>query len=321
VVDAAGDIFVLTNTSTQAQNAASTPPNSGPLDRLYLSESTDGGTSFTASLINDVSNGGTNSGSWGHVFNQMAIDAAGNIYVAAAGTTTAPAAGSPNGHIYLIRGLKQGNGSYIWQPAIAVVGTVSNPDPFAETFPAIAVGQAGQVAVGYYKTQAVTGCTATCFQDFHNDSNKFQFFVSETLDATDAAPAWTETQVTTTSPHPAGICTDGIFCGTTPPLWHGGNRNLADFESMTVDPTGHIELVIPADSDGTNTHNWYWKQTSGPLLVPGATNGNGTGNETYVFSPANSTPEAPWVVLLPLAGAAVAGVAIRRSRRSPIIPR
>jgi hypothetical protein len=48
----------------------------------------------------------------------------------------------------------------------------------------------------------------------------------------------------------------------------------------------------PADADGANTHNWYWKQNSGPSLVPGAPNGNGTGNETFVLTTAN-TPETP----------------------------
>jgi hypothetical protein len=84
-----------------------------------------------------------------------------------------------------------------------------------------------------------------------------------------------------TTPHPDGICTDGIFCGT--PASSGGNRNLADFESITVDPHGHLEVIIPADCNAcTGTENWFYKQTAGPLLVPGATNGNGTGNETWV---------------------------------------
>jgi hypothetical protein len=310
VVDAAGDIFVLTNTSTAAQNLAS--GNTGPLDRLYISESTDGGLTFTSTLINDISHGGTNSGTWAHVFNQLAIDAGGNLYIAVAGTPSAPGSGAPNAQIYLIRGTNNGGGSYTWSAPIQILGSA---DPYAEVFPAIAVGQAGQVAVGYYKTQAVTGCAATCYQDFRNASNKFQFFISQTIDALDPTPLFTETQVTTTSPHPGGICTDGIFCGLPVMQNHGGNRNLADFESMTEDPTGHIELVIPADQDGATTHNLFYKQTTGALLVPGATNGNGTGNQTYLVL-STQTPEAPLALLLPLAGGVPIAIAIRRRRHA-----
>jgi hypothetical protein len=94
-----------------------------------------------------------------------------------------------------------------------------------------------------------------------------------------------------TTVHAAGICTDGLFCGT--PLSSGGDRSLADFESMAVDPTGHIEVVIPANADGKTTENWFYKQTGGPLMPPGAVNGNGTGNQTWVVAAAaSSSPTA-----------------------------
>jgi hypothetical protein len=52
---------------------------------------------------------------------------------------------------------------------------------------------------------------------------------------------------------------------------------------MAVDPQGRIEVILPADADGRTTHNWFYKQTSGPRMQPGAVNGNGTGNQTWVF--------------------------------------
>ena len=104
----------------------------------------------------------------------------------------------------------------------------------------------------------------------------------------------------------------------------GGNRNLADFESMTVDPTGNIELVIPADPTNvlpTDTHqtvNWYFKETSGPLMPPGATNGNGTGNQTY-FAASLALPEAPLTALLVVPGLAVAAAFVARRRRRGVV--
>ncbi|MBJ7607840.1 MAG: exo-alpha-sialidase [Candidatus Dormibacteraeota bacterium] len=309
VVDAAGNIFILTNTSTAAQNLNNN--GTGPFDRLYLSESTDGGMTFTATLISDTSNGSTTnakSGTYAKVFNQLAIDAGGNLYIAAAGTLMTPAAGAPNSNMFLIRGIKQGDGTYQWKNPVQLTSD------HAQVFPAIAVGQAGQVAVGYYGTTTVAGCAASCYNDYRNDSNKFQYYVTETLNALDPNPTFSApTQVTTTPPHPGGICTDGVFCGT--PLSSGGNRNLADFESMTVDPAGNIELVIPADQDGTNTHNLFYKQATGPQLVPGATNGNGTGNRTYVNNTGGQVPEAPWASALLLVGAAGAAAVMVRGRR------
>lgn len=267
VTDAQGNLYILTNTSTLAEDLSAGCAAPAPLDRLYLSVSHDGGHTFTTNLINDISaasTGRTNSGSWGNTFNQLAIDAAGNLYIDAAGTLD----GSAPLRNYLL--VSTNHGHSFSQP----IATHLSPD--AQLFPAIAAGQAGQVAVGYYQGHNVLNTAS---------GNDFQFVIDETLNATSAHPTFAHTVLTPlkgTTPHPDGICTAGIFCGT--PLSAGGNRNLADFESMTVDPAGHLEVIIPADCDkcGGSTETWFYKQTQGPRLLPGATNGNGTGNETPV---------------------------------------
>jgi len=273
VVDGHGAIYVLINTATAAENVAAgcaAPPPA--LERFYVAVSSDGGSTFTTHLASDlakVTTGNANDGSWGHVFNQLAIDAAGNIYIDASGTLD----GSLPLQNYLLVSTDHGS---TWSKPIA---TRHSPD--GQLFPAIATGQAGQVAVGYYQ-----GTKA----DHHADKNNFQFVIDETMDATDAKPAFSRVELKPlkgVTAQPDGICTDGIFCGT--PLSGGGNRNLADFESMTVDPTGHLEIVIPADADGSTTENWYYKQTSGPLLRPGAVNGNGTGGQTWASASAASS--------------------------------
>ena len=312
VTDSAGALYILLNCSTFPNNLM---PTGAPLDRLYLAISRDGGNTFTTTLVSDVSNGGTNNGTWGHVFNQLGIDAAGNLYVVASGNLT----GTDPVQTFLIRSLDNGK---TWKAPINLnSGTPTN----ASVFPAIATGQAGEVAAGYYRVVSCAASAPTCkTSDYRNDGVAFQFFITQSFDATSATPTFTTTQVTTQVPHNNGICTDGIFCGT--PLSAGGNRNLADFESMTVDPTGHIELVIPADpknitvadsnSNTNGTDNWYFKQTSGPLMVPGATNGNGTGNQTYVAAAAVTVPESPLTALLVGSGGIlVVGLAATRRRR------
>ncbi len=271
VADAAGTIYILTNTSTVAEDLSGGCAGPAPLDRFYLSVSTDGGHSFTSQLISDLSAAGTGkatSGSWGHVFNQLAIDAGGNLYIDASATLD----GTLPLQNYLL--VSRDHGAHFSAPIL------TNAQPgHGQLFPAIAVGQAGQVAVGYYQGLK---------KDHLAAQNNFQFMVDETLNALDASPVFTHTQLTPlsgTTPQPDGICTQGLLCVPGQP----NNRNLADFESMTVDGSGHLEIVIPADSDGSTTENWFYKQTTGPLLVPGATNGNGTGNQTWV-SGASVTP-------------------------------
>ncbi|HET6811615.1 MAG TPA: hypothetical protein VFH50_11460 [Acidimicrobiales bacterium] len=267
VTDAQGNLYVLTNTSTYAEDAQVGCANVPALDRLYLSVSRDGGHTFTTRLISDLSAAGTGhpaSGSWGHTFNQLGIDAAGDLFVDASGTLD----GTGPLQNYLL--VSTNHGATFSKP----IPTHASPD--AQVFPSIATGQAGQVAVGYYQGHK---------PQYQASGNDYQFVIDESLNATSAHPTFTETTLAPlkgTTPHPDGICTDGIFCGT--PLSAGGNRNLADFESMTVDPQGHLEVIIPADCDqcAGNTENWFYKQTDGPLLKPGATNGNGTGNQTPV---------------------------------------
>jgi hypothetical protein len=267
VTDSHGNLYVLTNTSTAAEDLAGGCATVTPLDRLYLSVSHDGGHTFTTTLINDISKATTGkamSGSWGHVFNQLGIDAGGNLYIDASGTLD----GSLPLRNYLL--VSTDHGKTFSKPIL------TQASANAQLFPSIAAGQAGQVAVGYYQGTK---------PDHHATGNNYQFVVDESFNAASAQPTFTRTVLPPlkgTTPHPDGICTDGILCGT--PASSGGNRNLADFESITVDPKGHLEVIIPADCNTCNgiTENWFYKQTAGPLLVPGATNGNGTGNETWV---------------------------------------
>ena len=278
VVDGSGAIYVLINATTivtDVEGGCAGPP--ATMERFYIAVSTDGGVTFTTHLASDLSAAATGlsgTGTWGHVFNQLGIDAAGNLYIDASGTLD----GSLPLQNYLLVSTDKG---LTWSKPLA-----TDASPNAQLFPAIALGQAGQVAVGYYQGAK---------PDHHDSASNYQFVVDQTLDATDAHPSFTHTVLKlkegTTTVHPAGICTDGIFCGT--PASGGGNRNLADFESMTVDPTGHLEIIIPADADGTHTENWFYKQTSGPLMPPGAVNGSGTGNQTWLVSAATSGTPGP----------------------------
>jgi hypothetical protein len=286
VADVQGNLYVLTNASTPAEYAQTACALVSPLDTLYMSVSHDGGHTFTTSLVADVSaaaTGKATSGYFAHSFNQLGIDNAGNLYIDTTSTLDGSNGGIPLQN-YLIVSKDHGT---TWSKPIA-----TNPGPNGQVFPSIAVGQAGQVSVGYY--QGVK-------PDHRANGSNFQFVVDQTFNATDPNPTFTHTTLVPlkgTTPHPDGICTDGIFCGT--PASSGGNRNLADFESMTVDPSGNLEVIIPADCLGgttattcTGTENWFYKQTAGLQMPPGPTNGNGTGNQTWVAGARTTAPPQP----------------------------
>ena len=279
MADKDGVLYILTNTSTVAENGGAGCALPGVLDRFYMSVSKDGGHTFTSSLVSDLSMasnvGQTKSGAWGHVFNQVAIDNGGNLYIDASGTLDGI---SPLQNYLLI---STDHGKTFSKPIL------TNAQPLhGQLFPAIAAGQTGQVAVGYYQG---------AFPDHHQTGSNFQFMIDESLNALDAHPTFTHTQLTPlkgNTPHPDGICTDGIFCGL-PAGTSGGNRNLADFESMTLSERGNLEVILPADSDGTTTENWFYRQVGGPQMLPGPTNGNGTGNQTWVEGARTAPPPGP----------------------------
>lgn len=274
VSDVGGNLYVLTNASTPAEYAAGACASPSPLDVLYMSVSHDGGHTFTNTKIADISAAATGkpkSGSFSHALNQLAIDNGGNLYIA----TSATLDGNLPLQNYLMVSTNQG--------ASFSAPIKTNPSLNGQVLPSIAVGQAGQVAVGYYQGGK---------PDHTASASNFQFVIDQSANATAATPAFTTLQLPNlsgTTAHPDGICTDGALC--TGVL--GGNRHLADFESMTLDPTGHLEVIIPADSNGTITEAWFYKQTAGPLMPPGPTNGNGTGNQSWVAGARTDPPPQP----------------------------
>jgi hypothetical protein len=274
VTDVAGTIYILINASTPAEYAASACATPSPLDVLYMSVSKDGGHTFTNTKVADISAAATGkpkSGSFGHRFDQLAIDNGGNLYI----DGTATLDGNLPLQNYLMVSKDQG--------ATFSAPIPTNAGANGQVLPSIAVGQAGQVAVGYFQGGK---------PDHGATGNNFQFAIDQSLNATAAVPTFTHMQLPNlsgTTVHPDGICTDGNLCTAS----STGNRNLGDFASMTLDPTGNLEVVIPADSNGTVTENWFYKQTAGAQMPPGPTNGNGTGNQSWVAGARTLPPPQP----------------------------
>jgi hypothetical protein len=219
VIGKDGTIYVEFTTPDQTA-----PPVGASLNHLYMAVAKGGcssTTTFKDSLIYEDPGA-----SLASIFQQTAIDGAGNLYVLAAGHTKA---GQANTGLFLFT---SSDGGQKWSDPIAV----ATPETKANVFPTIAGGPyAGQAVLGWFGT-ATSG-------DPNTQTNQWRYYAAETYDG---GQTFAYTTVTPDVIHYGDICTQGIFCGLVP--GQPGNRNLADFASAAVDPaTGCAALALPGD--------------------------------------------------------------------------
>ena len=294
VIDSDGNIYALVTTQGAGQ---------GPLNQLWLIKSTDHGQTWTDTSIF----AGAATAQLGLVFNDMAMDGAGDLYALTLGNAGGAV---PPVHAYLFSSTDRGA---TWHQA-----DISPPGNPALALAALHGGpQAGDLAVGWYQSANTV--------DPNDVSGQWQYVGLESTNATSAAPGFIATKLGSPATPGAGIvhdgqiCTQGILCTTgqledsvSPVTSTGsgqGNRNLADFSSVTVDSNG-CPIYVYAD-DGGQTGDFLLKTTSND--VTRQTSG------CFATVPTANTPDAPAAVLLVLAGAAAGGAAtvLRRRRRAP----
>jgi hypothetical protein len=161
-----------------------------------------------------------------HIFTVGAIDSVGNLYVLFSlrlGTST-------QSHLYLITSTTHGAS---WSRPVQVDqnGIASN------VFLWIVAGDPGRVAISWY------GSVAT---DFNDTNAAWSEMFSQSLNALSATPSFSQSNVSGTTPiHVGDICEAGLNCLIT-----GGNRNLADFQMIAVDPCGNAHPVWTDDHTG-----------------------------------------------------------------------
>lgn len=213
VIDSEGTIYALVTTQGQGN---------GPLDHLWLIKSTNHGGSWTATSIYD---GTAHHAELGLIFNDLAIDGAGNLYALALGNT---AGAVPPANAYLFSSKNHGG---TWSAPTRI-----NTDNHAVALPALHGGpKAGDLAIGWYHSTNTT--------DPNNGTGRWQYQALVTRNALSATPTFTSAALGATE-NPAGyvhqgsICTLGIACTPSPTDPTSGNRNLADFTSVTIDRSG-----------------------------------------------------------------------------------
>ncbi|HET9720675.1 MAG TPA: sialidase family protein [Solirubrobacteraceae bacterium] len=257
VTDKHGNLYVLFATTTQQENiqAQSAGQPSGTFSQLYLAVSRNRCQSFTDYTVFDGQKRyGENTVQFGDIFNDLAIDGAGNLYVVGAGAigkkqfpTTA--------NIYMFRSTDAGKR---WSAPHLVGGTAA-----AHMLPAAVAGpRAGQLAIGYFRTT----------NGIANPNSTKATWTYGTAESTDAASRHPRFRLSEVNPgeiyHRGDICNEGILCGTVP----GGpsDRSLLDFTSAALDRHGCPLFTFagnptgsPGNNTSANTFNYVTRQTSG----------------------------------------------------------
>jgi hypothetical protein len=246
VTDAAGNLYILFVTTTQAQNvaAAAAGQPSGTFSQVYLAVSHDHCQSFTDYTVFDGSKLGTNTVQFGDIFNDIAIDGAGNLYVIGDGYVgTKPFANTAN--VYLFKSTNHG---VSWSSPTLIGSTDA-----AHMLPAAVGGpQRGQLAIGYFRT--TNGVT-----DPNDTSGKWTYTTAETTNGSqftyrDVNPGFVY--------HNGQICNAGILCGLP---GEPSDRSLLDFTSAALDSHGCPLFTFAGNPSGdqAGTSNYVTRQLVG----------------------------------------------------------
>lgn len=245
-------------------NSEVTPANAADnnITRIHLAVSTDGGATWAADSTKDGSPALDANAAFGrpscstlppsdptacgnsvsHIFPTAAIDQAGNLYI----VFSLRRCGQTETHLYLISSTDHGQ---TWSKPVQVDqgGIRSN------VFEWVAAGSAGRLAITWYGSPAA---------DFNDPSSQWSEMYAVSTDATSAHPTFLQSNISgSRSMHNGDICQAGLNCTVT-----GGNRDLADFQMVSIDSSGFAHAVWTDDSGGSGVTVSAF-QTGGPKLI------------------------------------------------------
>jgi hypothetical protein len=205
-----------------ASSIRSSGPAQFPLTQLWQATSTDGGASWTNSLVLDVTTAfGVDGGTIGHLLPATAIDRGGTRYVVLSvqlGTATAT-------HLYLLHSRPDGGWS---RPMGVGESTPSN------VMPAVAVSRPGHLFVSWYASSA---------KDFTDSDARWQELVAVSGDALAMRPRFQVLRLSDGPVHVGAVDNAGAVGNDI-----GENWALRDFQSIVVDSCGHPHVTWADDA-------------------------------------------------------------------------
>lgn len=200
---------------------------------LVVSRSGDGGATWTSHLAY----AGPVGTSIQNLFPVIAVDHGGNVYAA----FSTQLAGQNMG-VYLVTSTDRGAS---WSGAQRL-----NPADQTAVFPAIAAGDNGRVDLIWIGTASAS---------VSDPSNQWNIFFGQSRNADKSSARWSTGQISTQVMHRGDICNRGLNCNI-----FGGNRDLADFISVTVDADGNANAVWTDDASQSPKAIMFAKQVGGP---------------------------------------------------------
>ena len=236
-----GRIYALWETSDLNENAAQgcDYTQAEAFDHIFLSYSDDGGVTWTSrTVFNDPCDpippapptDPTACQDVSELFNSIAVDQAGNVYVGYIRRDASQA--HPEYDVYVATSTDGGN---------TFVSHKANTDTGTHYEPWVAAGGKGGVDVVYYDTPYVQGVGALNKPAGAPSTAQWTVQMSQSLDG---GKTWTQSNV---SGHPVyfgDICSTGIFCGLAPTAFGWGNdRTLFDDFGLAVGPDGGARVA------------------------------------------------------------------------------
>ena len=173
---------------------------------------------------------GTNAG---NLFPVVAIDAARNVYVVWA-TTGVPTAENPSAWQIYYSWAPAASGWIKWSKPVKL----SRPPSNESVMPWAVAGAAGRLAVVWYATSDATHDPEA--EDVHQ---AWDVYLSMVSGADSSKPSIQQVKVTRHPMHYGTICFAGTGC-----ILQQGNRNLADFFAVTMDPRDGAVVIVYDDT-------------------------------------------------------------------------
>ena len=242
---------------------------------LWLLKSTDGGQTWALSQIYQ----GPAGTDVGNIFPVMAVDRGGNVHLAFSQCDyNSGTANSSNCQVLLMSSADQGT---TWLDPVRVN---NGADTSYAIFPWMVAGSDGVVDITWYGSNITDSTQAA----------NWHMYFTQTTNAMAASPVFNQVQAVSQVVHNQDICLKGGACG--------GNRDLAEYYQITLDPEGNANIAFTDDvtSDPSGLGRiWFTKQTGGasaytpppaPALATFAANVNVSGSASTAEPNAWLTP-------------------------------
>jgi hypothetical protein len=172
------------------------------------------------------------------------VDRGGNVHLAFSQCNYNSASGnSSNCSVYLMSSSDQGN---TW---LSPVQVNNGADTSYAIFPWIVAGSAGVVDITWYGANI----------NQSTQSASWHLYFSQATNVMSNSPVFSQVQAIPQVVHNEDICLKGGACG--------GNRDLAEYYTITLDQQGNANIAFPDDVTSNISglgRTWFTKQTGGP---------------------------------------------------------